>query len=371
MSVGHLKTSGFKVLLLGTMLWLPAAHGSENDESIAESVAEELRLELENKIKISGYTDVEYHLPSNANHGFRLHHLSLFFQKQLDEKWRFFSEIEYEDAPLIEAETQTVDIGGTEYDILTGEAGGKIFVEAVNIDWSWRSFAMFRWGRFFTPAGIWSVDHYPPFVPTQIRPAHIRKIFPQTAEGMDIFGSIKLGSAFAKYDFYVSNGEGNDAASDNNKDKAVGTRMELQFPSLMNLSLGGSYYHDHSTADSHLLKQAFGAHLKFKMGDLYSQTEAAYARFGSHHDHAMKMPSLSGYYSQWFYELGEWRFGYRFDNFNKNRQTGDELLTHSVFANYHFTRSVLFKIEQHWYENKLKASASSTGMILSILAYLD
>lgn len=61
---------------------------------------------LSKQMEISGYADIEYHASSKkgANPGFRLHHFSVFFKKKIAEKWKFFSEIEYEDAPKFEGD---------------------------------------------------------------------------------------------------------------------------------------------------------------------------------------------------------------------------------------------------------------------------
>ena len=58
-------------------------------------------------VKISGYADAELRITSNKNdnNSFRIRHLSLFFSKKVQEKWQFFSEIEFEDAPKIESDT--------------------------------------------------------------------------------------------------------------------------------------------------------------------------------------------------------------------------------------------------------------------------
>jgi len=159
---------------------------SSDEAEIAIHLYEDLSKEIENNITISGYADVEYRGSSEPgiNEEFRMHHLSLFFSKQFDNNVKFFSEIEYEDTPKFEGKN---DGSG---DLET--ASGKIFVEALNFDWNYSQHLNIRAGRFFTPAGIWSEDHYPPFVTTQERPLHIRKIFPQLIDGLSLFGSTEF-----------------------------------------------------------------------------------------------------------------------------------------------------------------------------------
>ena len=107
--------------------------------------------------------------------------MSLFFTKDFGNGWSFFSEVEYEDGPKFEGDGTTLS-----------SQDGKIFLESVNMTYLHKPDLSARVGRFFTPAGIWSVDHYPPFVGTQLRPQHIRKIFPQVIDGAGVFGSLTL-----------------------------------------------------------------------------------------------------------------------------------------------------------------------------------
>ena len=122
-----------------------------------EEREEELASRFTTPVQINGYVDTEFSDDSRANvkSGFRLHHLSLFFKKRISEKWRFFSEIEYEDAPKFEG--SGVDQPAPALGEIMDDAKGKIYVEAVNIDYMLNPKANFRIGRFFTPAGIWSI----------------------------------------------------------------------------------------------------------------------------------------------------------------------------------------------------------------------
>ena len=123
----------------------------EEEALIATEGLYDINTNDENRMKLSGYTDVEYHTSSKKGSvdGFRLHHMSLFLEKKLGSKWHFFSEIEYEDAPKFEGE------GEPQTGLASGEiiddAKGKIFVEAVNMTYKWRQEANLRFGRMFTP----------------------------------------------------------------------------------------------------------------------------------------------------------------------------------------------------------------------------
>ena len=62
-------------------------------------------------VEVSGYADAEFYLTDKDGESsrFRVRHLSLFFIKDIQKDWKLFSEIEYEDAPLIESAHTTDD----------------------------------------------------------------------------------------------------------------------------------------------------------------------------------------------------------------------------------------------------------------------
>ena len=339
---------------------------------LAEEANAELRSELDNRMKISGYVDVEYVVTDKKDKGFRMHHLSLFFQKKLSDKWRFFSEIEYEDAPKFDNErgdTVVVDTdGGTGstsvYDF--GDANGKIFVEAVNLDYLWKPEAIFRVGRFFTPAGIWSVDHYPPFVATQERPKHIRKIFPQLVDGAMVYGTVAAGKHYIKYDAFVGNGDGNNGHNDANSQRALGlkTSVIVSVPMFSHLEIGGTFYTDpKDTKNNDSKKTAIGGHAKFSTGDISFQSEAAYAQFEE-----PKSPTIKGYYGQLMYAPNQWGVGGRHDFYDDGAGT-KERIANSVFVNYQALTNLVLKIEHHMISQD--GNDDSTKTIFSVVSYLE
>jgi len=342
----------------------------------AESTLEqEQSLDLENQMqsfmKISGYADVEFRYNSKANQqpGFRLHHFSLFFTKNISEKWRLFSEIEYEDAPIFAASGEKQ--GGI---ALFESFEGKIFLEAMNIDYLMMREASFRVGRFYTPAGIWSVDHYPPFVPTQVLPEHIRKIFPQLVDGGLIYGSLQMGDTFLKYDTYVGNGEGNPGSGDKNSEKAFGAKLGLFFPVLKHFEIGSSYYKD--TLNNSVDKSVIGAHAKLHFWSLVWQSEYATGSYAGIENINKNVVNYKdeGYYSQLMYSMGKFALGYRYDFYDDNIEiaNGDaEKTTNSVFVNFRVVKDIVIKLEYHYVSSfKKSAKFEYDEAIASIVANL-
>jgi hypothetical protein len=297
---------------------------------------------LDSSMKLAGYADVEYKGSSEdgIKEEFRMHHVSLFFTRQFDNNIKFFSEIEYEDAPKFDG----VNDGSGELD----EASGTIFVEAMNFDWNYNQYANVRAGRFFTPAGIWSEDHYPPFVSTQERPMHIFKIFPQLVDGVSGFGSTYLSDDISfDYNMFLGNGESSiSGKKDLNSNKATGFRGNFHLPWLDDLSAGFTFYNDNEdTANGDADKSALGFHVKARYQGFSGQIEYAKADLefaDSTIDHKRE-----GFYAQFVYSLDQWALGYRYDVYDQTTQDLENIKRHSLFMNYHVNESITLKGEYH------------------------
>ena len=318
-------------------------------------------------VAISGYADVEYHYADKRNFspGFRLHHMSLFFEKAVD-NWHFFSEIEYEDAPLFLADGQDQPPLSAAQGQVVDSANGKIFLEALNIDYLWRNKYSFRLGRFFTPAGIWSIDHYPPFVPTQRRPAHIRKIFPQVVDGAQLRASMLYEDVYVDYTLYFGNGEGNSGSGDANATKAIGAKVTILPPWLDGFELGGSFYRD--TTNDKTDKEVFGLHARINWKPFRLQAEYA---DGKCTPLTAEIFHRRGYYTQFLYDINRWTFGYRYDYYDPDdRQPPMAETRNSLIVNYHLTKDMVVKLEHHLVDFEDAAKEDFNESIASVAVYL-
>ena len=334
----------------------------EEEALIATEGVYELTSDNDNRMKISGYVDTEYHMHTNDKvDRFRLHHMSLFFEKNLGDKWRFFSEIEYEDGPKLEGDGTNMT-----------DTQGKIFLESVHMTYAWRQEANVRFGRMFTPAGIWNVDHYPAFVPTQERPQHIRKMFPQVVDGLQVFGTAAMGSTFVNYDLYTGNGNGNTGKGDKNEDKALGARLSFVFPVLDHFELGTSYYADGK--DSSKNEQEFtatGFHGKVKAGPVTLQFEQASGAWDA--SGAFALDEREGYYAQLLYDWDKFTFGVRNDYYDDDADdsaTESGKTQNSLFVNYHVNKAVTLKVEYHAIDLEDTAKQDFGKTIFSVVGYL-
>lgn len=332
----------------------------QDEDAVSQDLVMDMDKQIQSKLKLSGYADIEFNHSSRdgANDGFRLHHFALFVSKNISDRWRLFSEVEYEDAPSVEYENNTCT-----------DCSGKIVLEAMNVDYVYRPYLNLRAGRFYTPAGIWSTSYYPPFVPTQERPAHIRKIFPQLVDGAMIYGNPKFYKGFLGYYVYLGNGEGNSGATDNNSSRAVGMRLSAIYD---DWELGTSFYRDrlgNPGTDEGTVKTAVGAHAKLKFYGLTFQSEYAYGKYerttGAEYD-------KDGYYAQLYYTKNQYLIGYRYDRFVDYDPSAaiqrEKQLNHSAFVNYRVKKDLVLKLEHHLIDSNVTADYNST--ILSLVVFL-
>lgn len=329
----------------------------ESETQVTREESADLSANIENGMRVAGYADVEY-IASNAlksvsQSGFRVHHLSLMFKKKVTDSLRFFSEIEYEDAPFAQSSTPSVT--------------GKMFVEALNFDYMLSQETSLRVGRFFTPAGVWSVDHYPPFVATQDRPQHIRKIFPQVFDGAMATGNHAIGETHASYDLYVGNGETSnfDGSTDNNTSMAHGLRVNFAFPLASTFDVGATIYRDRmklsSTDADQAKKQAMGLHARVKHGAIGFQGEYADGRYTPTAGASVGVDyHRKGYYGQVSYDVtSKTTLGYRYDFYDpKSTAALDNVKINSLIANYHVNKDVVLKWEHHLINPENPASAN-------------
>lgn len=329
----------------------------QDQAEITADEAEEANLRLDERPKISGFVDIEYRSSTEegVHDSFKLHHLVLFISKTIAERWKVFMNIEFENAPRFEGEENEE---GEE----VVEGNGEIAIPAVNITYLWRPDANFRAGRFYTPAGIYSLTfHHLHFLPTQEVPAHIGEIFPQAVDGVEAYGALQMGNTFLNYNIYGGNGEGNSGKQDENAEKATGAKASFVLPALSYLELGTSWYQD--TLNDGTDKTAYGLHTKLTAAGLTFQSEYATASLSP--EGASSFSSI-GYYSQLYYSVGGWLAGYRYDFFDSDDRAEVDEITNSIFVNFRPDPNVVFKIEWNQHDDEAEESHQETVLTWSL-----
>jgi hypothetical protein len=256
--------SGLAALALAT----PAA--AQTDEAASfdlsalvqdEGGAGEARTPLE----ISGFADFSYAdwlfdddsawagAGLAPNGAYSVGNLNVYLGKQLSERCRALTEVRF----LYEPHGTTND-DDSRVDTTVGDHAansrpiqwGGIRIERAYADCTLMPWLTVRFGQWFTPYGIWNVDHGSPTIIAIRRPYVVGEgLLPEQQTGVQLFGSRARGDLRLGYYLTLSNGRGPISAyGDLDGNKAVGGRLELGYSRLGELTLGASYYRGRYTA---------------------------------------------------------------------------------------------------------------------------
>lgn len=127
--------------------------------------------------------------------------------------------------------------------------GGLVSIERAHIDWTRFNLFKVRVGQFFTPIGIYNVDHGSPVLITAAIPYFITsRLFPTRQTGLMVYGSTFTGPWELGYNAYVSNGRNEDAPFAFDDDRGFGGRLHASYedPGKLALKLGGSFIASHA-----------------------------------------------------------------------------------------------------------------------------
>lgn len=120
---------------------------------------------------------------------------------------------------------------------------GGIVIERVHLDYSYSSQLNVRVGQWLTPYGIWNVDHGSPTIIPVSKPYPIgEQLFPPRQVGIEVFGSQLFRRATLGYHLTLSNGRGDFAHIDSDRNKAVGARLYASTSEIGALTVGVSGY---------------------------------------------------------------------------------------------------------------------------------
>ncbi len=306
-------------------------------------------------VDVSGYAAAEfYHTDQDGeNDRFRVRYLSLFFTKEVQRDWKLFTEIEYEDGPKVESNTATNTVKSSQ---------GTIFVEQLYIEYHPSLDWDVRFGRVNTPAGIWSIYHYPPYVPFQTDPLFYKNVFPEVSDGIQLRNSFSSRDSVLDTHLYIANGAGNPGSGDRNENKGVGARVNAGLSD--GISAGASYYRERDNQDT--IRRSLGLHLNASYNRLRFQTEYATRHNGP--EGGARSFNDSGWYAQLGYDIAKWTVAARYDWYDSNDTdpANDHFRTTGA-VNYHFASNVVGKLEYSRNEFDAPAIKDYNEFIASIV----
>lgn len=313
------------------------------------------------KVTISGYSDIEYDFTNQpgVNDHFSLNHLSLFFSEKLLKEWSLFSEVEFSGGTGIQSNTASDTVAASQ---------GGISVEQMLIKYRPAPELEFALGRFLTPAGLWLIYHYPPFVPTQQQPLFLQNIFPGFSDGLKLDYTFNAFDSTVDAQVYVSNGSGNPGSIARNSGKSIGGRLDLTTDISDNrLEYGASFLS--ATDSTGMYQNSYLAHLKFNLRALGLQTE-----YAARQNMALGASSNfwdAGYYAQGTYDINKWTLAARWDWYNSDMQTAlNDQYVYTGAVNYHFSHSLVGKVEFDQYNFSNPSMGNYYATIVSLAVAL-
>lgn len=186
---------------------------------------------------------------------------NLYFAYNGQNNWLAFTEIKF--TYLLKSYEQTQTSGGIYVEpqtstyideMLRSYDVGGIFIERAYMEYNRYGFAKARFGRFFTPFGIFSQDHGAPAI-TSVRPPNL--VIPPTSglvsstgmplyeTGVELLGSASAGDFEIEYAVYISNGPSENPNSNGDNTMCRGAFLNLIMPAMadmVNFEFGGSVY---------------------------------------------------------------------------------------------------------------------------------
>lgn len=182
--------------------------------------------------------------------------INLYFDFNPDPDWRGLAEIRFTMAPLGEIESFGGIAGEFErtsteqYDphasvINAPMWGGYSVIERAWIEWKRFQQMRVRVGNFFTPFGIWNVDHGSPTLISIAMPQMVQqKFFPLRQTGLQLLGSTFQGDWELAYRAWLTNGRTEQNPLDFSDNKAFGGRIFARKDGGdLRAQFGASYHH--------------------------------------------------------------------------------------------------------------------------------
>ena len=184
--------------------------------------------------------------------------IDLYFDFNPDPDWRGLAEIRFSNAPhgnitnfgglggeFERTDTQQYDPAGTA--INAPMWGGFTVIERAWIEWKKYEKLRIRTGNFFTPFGIWNVDHgQPTLIATALPQMLQQKMFPLRQTGVQALGSFFVKKWELGYRAWLTNGRQELSNFDFDDGKAYGARLLARKDTgFVKAQIGSSFHRGH------------------------------------------------------------------------------------------------------------------------------
>lgn len=254
---------------------------------------------------ISGYFDVAFLAPKDKSTYFHQQHLNLLLQHQVD-RFKFFTELEFEDTPNIDYGRVPGKDGGTV------DAGkGRLFMERAYGEMALTKTDSIRMGQILTPTH-YNLNHYPSIIVNYTNPLTLKTIFNYNEMGVQLFGEQK---GF-RYDLWTGKGPtpGKNDIENHESGTNYGGKLSYSYHSKKvewtAAIIGASYSLGDKPANG---AKAHGSDIA--MGAEFNMTYDAFTLWSDYGTRDMKSSTttnknkLTGYYVQGSYAIGLGKHG--------------------------------------------------------------
>lgn len=313
----------------------------------------------DSRMSIYGYFDLEAEVNNRDAKGkiwtFDQHHFNVITTFQLDERFRIFSEIEWEHGVEIE----------------DGEGSGLVAMERAWLEYKYTDALRFKFGKMLTPFGLYNLKHdatptfLSSFLPNAVYGEHAnplgnsQRLYGKFATGIQVLGIFITDSWSGEYHVFVSNGSGpKPAKQDNNTNKAVGGMVRLS-PGIIGFTIGSSYYNEKNGNAMDTRQSALSLDMAFTQYEFLIELEGVMAKQET--VNAQMTPTgnyvdILGYYGQTAYTiLDMYTPFFRYEVFDPNTNVDDDAMNTIVAGlNISVTPRVYLKgeVQLNRFQNK-------------------
>lgn len=320
----------------------------ESDAVERQTLLEEVRSEVRDRLSIHGYYDFQYIDADNDVVGsFIQNELSIFLRSTTeDERWTIFGELEFE------------RIDGNDYVVGEGDESGELEIETAWLEYRHSDRFRVRGGKLLLPQ-YWQTYHYPNLTLSTLAPLMVGNVFPKSIVALQAAGdwwtANERGISYALYAGNGGDGEAHEV--DQNDNKAVGGRLTLRLAGkhrpawldTLDFSVSGNYGDNDRGQSEGIL----GLDTQIRVGRFELLSELA--RGNQPRYYATGFPFFTersgeslGFYVQPAYRLSpEWHVFYRYDylDLNSGAWTPLDGERHTAGVNFRPEPNISLKLE--------------------------
>ncbi len=251
---------------------LEASQAANEEAALLESLSatdESAALESPEKLSLYGFMDMGLQrlwlprtsfyrqIASTRETTFLLGNVNLYIDARPDEHFRALAEIRFTNMPHGN-ETGLGGLGGgykradnwvldsSDMSGLNAVRYGSILIERAYLEYKYSDALQVRGGQWFTPWGIWNIDHGSPTLIAITLPSMILgNWIPRQQIGLDFFGTFNRPPFSVGYHLTVSNGR-TPSLVDYSDGKALGGRAFLKYSGKSEVQLGFTGWYGHA-----------------------------------------------------------------------------------------------------------------------------